>query len=275
MSTGNPHFEVIRAATPCAIVVEIPHPGTRIDEQSSAYTSLPEKALAKGALSDDSDLGADLVWEGTESAGVTRVVAHASRYVIDLNTNPRPPPKPPFYEDGPPTSVIMRRSHCGMSWREQLPPKEERERRIATILEPYHAAVDEELAHARERHGSVCLVSAHTFPDPGHAIADVVLGTQRGSAASAALRDAVADVVKAHGFTVALEEPFPGGWSLTRHARPSEGIQAIQIEIARRLVTGVDAINGAPIDPNAVTKLQGLAAALIPALSTALAANRE
>jgi N-formylglutamate deformylase len=254
------------------VVVEIPHAGLVIDAGAAAFTQLPHKAQESGALLEDADLGADLVWEGTEDAGVTRVVARASRYVIDLNTDPRPRPQPPFYEHDPEPRAIMRRSQCGMTWQEAAMPRAERERRIAEVFEPYHRAIDVELERSRALHGASCLVSAHTFQDRRRAIPDVVIGTQRARSADAALADAVADLARALGFTVALEEPFQGGWSLTRHARPSEGVQAIQIELARRLVTGVDGENRAPVDASAMKRLQGLGAALGAALGAVLGA---
>jgi N-formylglutamate amidohydrolase len=263
-------FEIVRARAPGPIVVEIPHAGLVVDERAAPFVHLPKKALEAGALVEDADLGADLPWEGTELAGVTRVVARASRYVIDLNTNPRPPPRPPFYEKEPEPRAFIRRSHCGMNWRQEAIPKAEIERRISEVLEPYHRAIDVELERARALHGAACLVSSHTFHDRKRAVADVVLGTQNGAAARAALRDAVADVAREVGLSVALEEPFRGGWSLTRHARPAEGIEALQIEIARRLVTGNDGELGAPVDPAAVARLRAFASAVASAIATAL-----
>jgi N-formylglutamate deformylase len=266
----NLHFDVIRAAEPGPVVVEIPHAGLVIDERAAELTRIPPRAARAGALEADADLGADLIWEGTERAGVTRVVARASRYVIYLNTDPRPPPQPPYYEADPEPRRIVRRSQCGASWVEDGLPKAERERRIAEISEPYHHALELELERARARHGAACLVSAHTFQDRQRAIADLVLGTQRERTASRALRDAVADVARAQGFTVALEHPFQGGWSLTRHARPSERVMALQIEMARRLVTGGSGAKGAPLDPAAIARLQELARGIVEGLVGAL-----
>lgn len=268
--TGAP-FDVVRALAPAPLVIEIPHAGLRIDERAAAFTRIPDRALRAGALQEDADLGADLIWEGTEAVGATRVVARDSRYVIDLNTDPRPPPRPPFYETDPEPRKTRHRSHAGPSWSQAALPRAERERRIAEILEPYHRAIDLELERVRALHGVACLVSAHTFH--GRAVADVVLGTQRENTAPKALRDAVVDVVRAHGLSVAVEQPFPGGWSLTRHARPGAGIVGLQIEIARRLVIGAGGGLGSPPDPRCVARLSELARAILGALSAALAAR--
>lgn len=266
-------FDLVRAAAPVPVIVDVPHAGLVIDDLASSFMRIPERAMRAGAIEADADLGADLVWEGTESAGVTRVVARTSRHVIDLNTDPHPPPRAPFYEVDPEPARIFRRSQCGASWVEAAMPRLEWQRRVTGILEPYHRAIEVELERARALHGIACLVSAHTFHDRKRAIADVVLGTQHERAAPAALRDAVADVARSAGLTVALEDPFRGGWCLTRHARPSEGVVGIQIEIARRLVTSGDEASSA-VDPGALARLQALARAIIPALVTALQTTR-
>ena len=226
---------VVRADEPGPIVVEVPHAGLVVDEIAARFTTMPPDAVAADALLADADLGADVVWEGTEQVGVTRVVAGTHRWVIDLNTDPRPPPGPPFYEKDPAPRAVIRRSKAGVSWRQEAVPREETERRIRDILEPYHAAIDAELERSRRVHGRVLLLASHTFHRTTEA--DVVVGSLAGRSAPRELRDAVAEVFRGAGLSVALETPFPGGFSLHRHAALDGGIAALQIEIARGLLT--------------------------------------
>ncbi len=242
-----------------------------IDARAAEHTRLPERALLAGALREDCDLGADRLWEGTEGEGVTRVVARASRYVIDLNTDPRPRPRPPYYEVDPEPRAVLHRSHCGVAWVVEPVPRAEHERRIAEVFEPYHEAIATELRRARAAYRRVCLVSAHTFHDPKRKGADVVLGTRRGAAAPSSLRDAVAELVRTRGLSVAVEEPFQGGYALTRHARPAEGVFALQVEIARRLVTGRDR-GPSRVEPVALAETRALVFALLPVLRASLGA---
>jgi N-formylglutamate amidohydrolase len=265
------HFEVFRAETPLPLVVEIPHAGMVIDARAAEHTRLPERALLAGALHEDCDLGADRLWEGTEGEGITRVVARASRYVIDLNTDPRPRPRPPYYEVDPEPRAVLHRSHCGVAWVVEPVPRAEHERRIVEVFEPYHEAIAAELRRARAGYGRVCLVSAHTFHDPKRREADVVLGTRRGASAPSSLRDAAAELVRSRGLSVALEEPFQGGYALARHARPADGVFALQIEVARRLVTGRDR-GPARIELGALAETRALVRALISVLGASLGA---
>jgi N-formylglutamate deformylase len=269
--TAETGFEVVVPEAAGPIVVEVPHAGLMIDDVAASFTKIPPDALAKGALVADSDIGADLVWEGSEAHGVTRVTARASRYVIDLNTEPKLPTP---YEEKKPVELRMARrySQCGLRWSEEPLPKTEIERRIRELFEPYHLRVHAELERARARHDAVVLVGSHTFPDPKRGIADVVLGTRHGAAASTSIRDAVADAARAHGFSVALEAPFAGGYASVRHARPHEGVHVVQIEVAKRLVSR--ASDGGPwleIDPEGAERVRAMLVDAEDALRCALA----
>ncbi len=260
------------------IVVEVPHAGTFIDAASARFTVVPPDAVQRQAVLSDADIGADLLWAGTEADGIARIVAIASRYVIDLNTEPRLPTP---YEEKMPVElrVVRRHSQCGLRWSEDPLPRVELDRRIAEVFEPYHAAIDAALARAHAAYGVALLVASHTFPDAANRIADVVLGTRQGTSAPEALRDAIAEVARDHGFSVALEAPFPGGWSNARHARRAEGVSVVQVEIARRLVSRADGENPYAVDADGVRKVAAMLreatrAARTVLLSTAHASER-
>ncbi|MCC6523162.1 MAG: N-formylglutamate amidohydrolase [Polyangiaceae bacterium] len=254
-------FEVVRALAPGPVVLEIPHAGVHLDACHLVPLRIPAQALEAGAPFADSDVGAALMWEGSERAGATRVVARLSRYVVDLNTEPR---LPTDYEDKLPPGLGDRRvrSHAGVSWWEPRRTRAELAARYAEVLEPYHRAVASELERARALHGVSLLVSAHTYPDGGRAgTPDVVLGTRGAASAPAPLRDALARELAAEGLEVALEQPFPGGYALGRHA--AADTFALQLELARRLVC-------LPGDPTRPVVDAGAVAALRPRLARAL-----
>ncbi|MFO0614301.1 MAG: N-formylglutamate amidohydrolase [Polyangiaceae bacterium] len=234
----NRHFDVVVATDPGPVVVEIPHAGVVIDADAARFTKIPNEASAAGAVLSDSDVGADLLWEGSEARRVTRVVARASRHVIDLNTEPIFPTP---YEEKMPDAMrqIRHRSQCGVAWWVDPLPRAELERRVREVFDPYHATVAARLDEARAAHGFAILFSAHTYPardgDP-----DVVIGTRDGASASSSLRDAIASALRAAGLAIALEHPFPGAYSLARHARPTERVSALQLEVHRALAHRAD-----------------------------------
>lgn len=254
-------FNVVAASRPAPLVVEVPHAGTDMVEQALRFRQVPMWAIEAGAIEADADLGADLIWEGSEARGIPRVVATASRYLIDLNTPPRFPT--PYEEKMPePLNNLRRRSACGSCWSAAPLPRAEIERRVAAYLEPYHQAIAEQLELARVASSTV-LLSSHTFPD-GRAVPsdiDVVIGTARETSAPAALRSRIADVFRGAGLQVALETPFPGGLSLARHGRPADGVNAVQVEVRRSLLARTiqdgDTLRFA-LEPTGVARLRTL-----------------
>ncbi|WP_437668903.1 N-formylglutamate amidohydrolase [Sorangium sp. So ce131] len=265
MSAPPPPFRVHEPGAPGPVVVEVPHAGLCVDEAAARFTRVPERALAA-----DADIAADVLFGDAPLEGAALVVATLSRYVIDLNTAPRVPTP---YEDKLPYGLreVRRRSASGEQWLESPPPRAEVERRVREVFAPYHAEVAARLAAARERHGVAVLVSAHTYPDtlfPG--AADVVLGTRGGACAAGWVRDAVAEVARAHGLSLALDDPFPGGHALERHARPGDGVHALQIEISRRLYCDARALTPRPED---VARLRRFTRGVVSALTAVSAAR--
>ncbi len=272
MPPTHAHFDVVRADPPGPVVVEVPHAGLEIDPTSGIFTMVPREAERADALRADADLGADAIWAGSEARGVTRVVARTHRYVIDLNTDPRPGPVPPFYQEDPAPRPTIRRSAAGPSWLEPALPREEVARRVREIFDAYHDAIDRELERSRERHGRAVLVASHTFPEGLGVSADVVVGTAEGQTLEVELRDVIVDVLRAAGLTVAIEAPFPGGFSITRHARLAEGVGAVQLELARRLV--VEPGRSRMVSDSAIARLAPVADAVATAVAERIGPGR-
>lgn len=218
--------------SPARVVVEVPHAGLLIDERSRRATRASDAAVRA-----DADLGADVLFAAALEEGACLVVATASRYVVDLNAAPA---LPTAAEEKLPDALrpARFRSASGERWSEPPLARAELERRHREVLEPYHEAVASRLAAARARHGRAILVSGHTYPEALFPrAADLVIGTLRGRSASPALAERIAEVARAHGLSVALDDPFAGAYALERHARPAERVEAVQLELARRLAT--------------------------------------
>lgn len=263
------HFEILGPDAPGPVVVEVPHAGLGLEPLTVRGLGLPPVALEAGAPWADSDVGAAAICQGLEARGVRRVVATASRYVVDLNTEPRLPT--PYEEKLPPGLGDVRcLSAAGVRWWERRRTRAEVEELLAEVFEPYHAAVAAELAASCAGHGRAALLAVHTYPDGGRKdAADLVLGTRNGQAARPALRDVLAQAARDHGLSVAIEAPFPGGYSLVRHAAP--GIDAIQLEFSRALVCLPGDRRRPVLDPERVARLAEVLRALVAALAAELA----
>ena len=60
------------------------------------------------------------------------------------------------------------------------------------------------------------------------------LGTNSGASCDPKMRETVAAVLAASGQTSVVDGRFKGGWITRAHGRPSEGVEAVQLELACR-----------------------------------------
>jgi N-formylglutamate amidohydrolase len=226
---------------PTPVVVEVPHAGLLLDALSLAWLAAPARSL--GA---DADLYADQLFQDAPDEGAHLLVATTSRYVCDLNR-----------AEGDVDSLAVdggtaRSSPHGLVWRtttEGRPaltgpvPRSEYERRIERYHRPYHQKLAELVEQRKREHGFAILVCGHTMPsrgrdghdDAGTERADVVPGSRGRTTAGAAVIDLIEPLARDAGFRVVHDEPYRGGYSTGHYGRPSEGLHAIQVELARRL----------------------------------------
>jgi len=228
------------AETP--VVVEVPHAGTSVPPEFAGELLAPARAIAR-----DADLFVDEVYEGACDEGATLIVSRVSRYVVDLNraetdvdaeTVIGAPAAPRA-----PRGVVWRlttdneRSLAGPLTRAQL------DARLDRIWRPYHAALAGAIRSKLERFGVCVLLAGHSMPSVGRSghgdtnvqRADVVPGTQGRTTAQGSLIDVVERHARDAGLSVRHDEPYRGGFTTRHWGRPSQGIHAIQVEIARRL----------------------------------------
>jgi N-formylglutamate amidohydrolase len=226
---------------PTPVVVEVPHAGLALDPSALAWLAAPARSL--GA---DADLYADQLFQDAPDEGAHLVAATTSRYVCDLNR-----------AEGDVDSLAVeggtaRSSPHGFVWRtttEGRPaltgpiPRAEYERRLERYHRPYHEKLAELVEQRKREHGFAILVCGHTMPsrgrdghdDAGTERADVVPGSRGRTSAGAPVIDLVENLAREAGFRVVHDEPYRGGYSTGHYGRPSEGLHAIQVELARRL----------------------------------------
>ncbi|MCM0021621.1 MAG: N-formylglutamate amidohydrolase [Tagaea sp.] len=119
----------------------------------------------------------------------------------------------------------------------------EAKRRVETLYEPYHAAIEDLTARGLARFGRMALIDCHSMPsvggpmdrDPGKRRADFVLGDAHGQACALALIEAAEAQLKRAGFAVTRNDPYAGGHITRHYGRPRAGRHALQIEVNRAL----------------------------------------
>ncbi len=226
------------------VVVEVPHAGVIVDDETRATLAVSEHMIAR-----DADLYVDDLYANAPKLGATLIVAHISRYVCDLNRS-RADVDALTVSGGSapnnPHGLIWRLTTDGSSALRSPPlPYAELERRIAQFYEPYHAALITQLQTKRDRFGFAVLLCAHSMPsrsrsqpgDTGETSfrPDLVPGTRRKTTAAASLISITDELATKHGLTLAHDTPYSGGHTTAHYGRPKHGIHAIQLELSRRL----------------------------------------
>lgn len=229
------------------VLLSVPHAGREYPREL-----LERSRVSIGTLRRLEDRLADLLIDDAIEAGCSAIVARVARAAIDLNRDPRDIDSRMFAGIPRGTALIqsvkqrgglglfprsLPRSgdiwHRGLPWQEAIS-------RIRNVHGPYHEAISTRLGSIRARHGCALLVDVHSMPPIVSSTAarprpDIVIGDRFGASASARFADVARSVVADHGYSCAVNHPYPGFYVLERHGAPIRGIQALQIEISRDL----------------------------------------
>ena len=241
---------------PLPVLIAVPHAGR-------AYPSHVLKAFRDPEMSRLrlEDRHVDKVGAAVAKVtGTGLLVAHAPRAMLDLNrahddvdwemiAQPR-------YRDARSHIISSRRAGgsnrrarsglgliprrlpgFGEIWRAPLPRKE-LDARIDHIHRPYHSFLRQELERIRNAWGAALLIDLHSMP-PLRAQAgqerapSIVLGDRFGASCASSLVSNAFRYFETSGYDAAHNRPYSGGYVLDRHAAPSRGIHALQIEVCR------------------------------------------
>lgn len=217
------------------LVLSIPHCGQELPPD------LAERLTPVGRSLIDTDWWLERLYDFGRDLEATTIAARLSRYVIDLN---RDPSGASLYPGQVTTELIPTTTFDGEPL--YLPGRGLREPEIGErrrlYFEPYHAALEAEIARVKAKHGYVLLYDCHSIRSviprlfPG-TLPVFNLGTNSGASCASSLQSAIEAVLRqadARGFNHVVNGRFKGGW-ITRHfGRPSEGVHAVQMELACR-----------------------------------------
>jgi N-formylglutamate amidohydrolase len=234
------------------LVVEVPHAGLEVDPIALANLVSPARCIGY-----DADLLVDELYAGAPALGATLLVAHTSRYVVDLNRAETDIDStvvdgvPPL---DAPHGLIWKRSTEGHVTLRHALPASEFERRLATIYRPYHQTLSRLLEAKQKRFGFALLLCAHSMPsrgrtghsDTGSDRADVVPGSRGHTTACADVIELPANLARQRGWSAQHDIPYRGGFTTGFHGRPGQGVHAVQVELNRRLYLDEDTLTRRP-----------------------------
>lgn len=235
------------------LLVSIPHLGTYIPAELVAQMTPVAAARA------DTDWHLDQLYGFTQQIGASVLKAVYSRYVIDLN---RPPGGESLYPGQTTTSLCPTETFRG----EPLypagaePDAAETARRLAAYWQPYHTALENELARLLALHKRVLLWEAHSIASVlprlfDGKLPDLNFGTASGASCAPEVLEAALAPLQNTPWTAVQNGRFKGGYITRHYGQPARGIHAIQLELCQCLYMNEDA----PFDyqPETAARLQG------------------
>jgi formiminoglutamase len=223
-------LEITRGTAP--LLVSIPHTGTHIPAEIEA--DLVSFWLARK----DADWWIEKLYGFGPALGATVLRTTISRTVIDVN---RDPSGASLYPGQATTGLCptetFDRETLYRGGRE--PDDAEIARRRALYFAPYHDALAAEIARLRQMHSRIVLYDCHSIRSVVPRLFDgelphLNLGTNSGLSCDASLQQAVEAICEASPFSWVANGRFKGGWITRTYGRPSDGVHAIQMELACR-----------------------------------------
>lgn len=210
------------------LILGLPHTGTYLPE------AILEKLNTRGRILADTDWHVERLYEGLVPK-VTTVRATFHRYVIDAN---RGPDDASLYPGQNTTGLVPLTDFDGQPiWIEEPTAAEIAERK-SRFHAPYHAALAAEIERVKAKHGVAILYDCHSirsvipFLFEG-VLPDFNIGTNNGTTCDARIEASTYDLCAATGRIVVLNGRFKGGWTTRHYGRPTEGVHAIQMELAQ------------------------------------------
>lgn len=223
-------LEVTQGTAP--LIVCFPHTGADIPPEIE--TRLVSPWLGRK----DTDWWIDQLYDFAGDLRATTIRTTISRTVIDVN---RDPSGVSLYPGQATTTLCPTFTFDG----EPLyragaePDAAEIAERRAAYFQPYHAAIEAEIARLKGLHGGVVLYDAHAIRSTIPRLFDGQLpqfniGANNGQSCAAALVDAAAKICSDSGFSSVVDGRFKGGYTTRYYGQPHTHIHALQMELACR-----------------------------------------
>lgn len=222
-------IDVVQGDSP--LVLGLPHTGTHIPEDCRARLNKTGRAIA------DTDWHIHTLYEGLVP-DVTTVRTTVHRYVIDVN---RDPSGTSLYPGQNTTGLCPLTNFDGVPiyLEGHEPDVAQTEHRRATYHAPYHDALKAELERVKAIHGFALLYDCHSirsripFLFEG-VLPDFNIGTNSGTTCASEIEAAIVNIcTRADSYTAILNGRFKGGWTTRHYGQPTQGIHAIQMELAQ------------------------------------------
>jgi len=217
-------------------VLSVPHCGTDFPEELKGDFK-PEMMAAP----DDTDWFVHELYNFASEMGITIIHAKYSRWIIDLNRDPK---STPLYNDGRiitglTTSTDFFGNDIYVS-EDKIPNQQEVERRLTTYYWPYYAKIEALLNERITQFGKVLLWDAHSIRKSVPTIQkedfpDMILGNNDETTADPKIISTALNNLRSGDFEISHNTPFKGGYITRSFGNPEKNIHALQLEMNKIL----------------------------------------
>ena len=230
MRAHPPWLTVRRGEAP--LLLSMPHTGTEIP------AALEQRFVSPWLARKDADWWIEQLYDFAADLDATIVRTAISRSVIDVN---RDPSGASLYPGQATTGLCPSETFDGEPlYRDgNAPGTPEIAERRAAYFDPYHGAIESELARLRAQHRQVVLYDCHSIRSTIPRLFEGTLpafniGTNSGASCDPALAEIVAALCAASGMGHVVNGRFKGGYITRAYGKPDKGVHAIQMELACR-----------------------------------------
>jgi N-formylglutamate deformylase len=228
--SSAPWLTVRRGSVP--LLLCMPHTGTSIPPAIEAQLASPWLARK------DTDWWIERLYEFAADLDASIVRTGVSRTVIDPNRDPSGAslyPGQATTELCPTTTFDgepLYRAGCA-------PAAEEITARRREYFEPYHRAIEAEIARLRRLHPELVLYDCHSIRSAvprlfAGTLPNFNIGTFSGASCAASLTQRIERLCDGTGFSRVTNGRFKGGYTTRHYGRPHDGVHAVQMELACR-----------------------------------------
>lgn len=230
-------FKITEAKAPIVpIIISVPHSGTKFPaEVKKQYKKRMRTHL------DDTDWFVHRLYEFAPSMGITVIKANLSRWVIDLNRDPK---SVPLYNDNrlitsntPVTDFYGNKIYKSQEFE---PDQNEINRRLDTYYWPYYEQLNTLIEDRKKQFGKVLLWDAHSIRHKVSTIQkdpfpDMILGNNDEKTASPKLIETALNGLKSGTYKTNHNSPFKGGHITRYFGNPENNIHTLQLEMNKIL----------------------------------------
>lgn len=223
-------FRLHRGNAP--LLISLPHDGSLIPD------GLAARMTPSARRAPDTDWFVSRLYDFARGLGASILVPAYSRYVVDLN---RPPDDVSLYPGQNTTGLCPMVQFSGepVYFDGEQPSGAEIGQRVEQYWRPYHQALQDELDRLRAAHGRVLLWEGHSirsrvpFLFEGR-LPDINLGTAAGASCDPATQLRIERLLELQSqYTWVSNGRFKGGHITRHYGRPTEGVEAVQLELAQ------------------------------------------